>query len=68
MTLIEALNKKLAEASDATGRTWAERIADVWVTEAVSGNFAAIQAILKRLESPMAQHEATRLLPHPDDD
>ncbi len=69
MTLLEALQKKLAETSETTGTTWAERIADVWVKEAVGGNFAAIQAILHRLESPMAiQRAASTPLPHPDDD
>ncbi len=68
MTLLEALNKKLAEASATTGVTWAERIAEVLVKEAMGGNFEATRMILQRLESPMAVHEATRLLSHPDDD
>ncbi len=67
--LDEALQKKLAEAATTTGITWAERIAQVWVEQAVAGNFAAIQVILQRLEGPLAAtHRATTPLSHPDDD
>ncbi len=55
MTLTEALHKKLAEPrNESTKETWAERIAEVWVHEALGGNMVALQMILDRLEGPKA--------------
>ncbi len=69
MSLTEALHRKLAETSELTKTTWAERIAEVWVKEAVGGNFQALQMILERLEGPKAaRYQAKTALPHPDDD
>ncbi len=50
MTLNEVLRKKLAEISETTGTTWAERIVDVWVREAVAGNLEALELIMDCLE------------------
>ncbi len=69
MTLTEALHKKLIETSELTKTTWAERIAEVWVKEAVGGNFEAIKSILEWTEGPtVAKYLTTSPPPHPDDD
>ncbi len=70
MTLTEALHKKLAEtSSEVTQKTWAERIAEVWVHEALGGNMVALRMILDRVEDPTTiTVPAGTALPHPDDD
>jgi hypothetical protein len=50
VSLIELLRRRLAQVDEATNATWAERLIEAWIIEALKGNFRALQEILNRVE------------------
>jgi hypothetical protein len=49
-SLTGLLRHRLAQVDETTNSTWAERLIETWIIEAVKGNFRALQEILNRVD------------------
>jgi hypothetical protein len=59
---------RLLVVEDGQGKTWAQRMAEVWVVDALEGNPRAIEDILDRIEKGrLARASAAAVLPSIDD-
>jgi hypothetical protein len=50
LNLTALLRRQLAQVDSGTNRTWAQRLIEVWILEALEGNMRAFQEILERID------------------
>ncbi len=55
--LTELLRSRLSQVDELTNSTWADRLIEVWIDQALKGNFRALQEILARTEGDRSRQE-----------
>jgi hypothetical protein len=54
LSLTRLLRRQLSQVDTNSNRTWAQRVIEVWILEALEGNFRALQEILERVDGDPA--------------
>jgi hypothetical protein len=82
LSLRDLLRRRLSQAEIDTTKTWAQRLIEAWIGEALGGNFRALQEIVERIDGdstresastapPLDEHTARKILEilcEPNDD
>ncbi len=59
LSLKDLLQRRLSQVDLGTQKTWAQRLIEAWIGEALGGNFRALQEIVERIDGNSTSESAT---------